>query len=418
MDRQTLLELIDRRQDELYELLCRLIRINSENFGPYGNEADAAACIADLFRELGLETDLYSPLELEGFTEHPDYMDGRHLENRPNVTAVWKGDADENGLMLMGHSDTVPIGARSLWSFDPLIGEIRDGKIWGRGACDDKYAIAAGLSLFRLLKESGFRPRKNLLFTAYCDEEVGGSHGALASVLRYPAQRLVNLDCKDFEIWQAASGGAICEYRFRIGEALDSCKRTAEAIPVIMGHLERFAENRREELARNLYYGGTTIPDTSMRYLSVIAGGDSALNVGKLEFVFYTDRKRGEIEAELSAIDAAMKPRLEAMGIVSDGFRFATRFFHYGATDPGCEAITDLQRVAREVSGRELHPCGSCLSDLSIILANGGTDGFSFGIGRDFDVYGGAHQPDEHIGCAELLEFTKIIGAYILDVLG
>ena len=196
MDRQTLMDLIDQRQDELYELLCRLVRINSENFGSHGNEADAAAYIAEQFRALGLETDLYSPLELEGFTAHPDYMEGRHLENRPNVTALWRGERNENGLMLMGHSDTVPIGDRAQWSFDPLAGDICDGKIRGRGACDDKYAIAAGLFLFRILKEAGFRPKRNLLFTAYCDEEAGGSHGALASVLKYPARQLVNLDCK------------------------------------------------------------------------------------------------------------------------------------------------------------------------------------------------------------------------------
>ena len=40
----------------------------------------------------------------------------------------------------------------------------------------------------QLLKEEGFTPKENLLFTAYCDEEKGGSHGALASVLKYPAR--------------------------------------------------------------------------------------------------------------------------------------------------------------------------------------------------------------------------------------
>ena len=80
--------------------------------------------------------------------------------------------------------------------------------------------------------------------------------------------------------------------------------------------------------------------------------------------------------------------------------------------------MSGFYRAAREVSGRELQPCGSCLSDLAVILANGGKDAFSFGVGRDFGVYGGAHQPDEHIDCADLLEFTKIMGVYILDTLG
>ena len=75
MEVQTLCDLIDERKEELFDLLGRLIRINSENFGSHGNESECPAYIADLCREMGLETDLYSPLSLGGFTEHPDYMD-------------------------------------------------------------------------------------------------------------------------------------------------------------------------------------------------------------------------------------------------------------------------------------------------------------------------------------------------------
>ena len=139
--------------------------------------------------------------------------------------------------------------------------------------------------------------------------------------------------------------------------------------------------------------------------------------MGELTFSFYTDAPRAQIDAEFAAMNMVLSKKLETMGITSDGFTFTTRFFPYGATDPGCAAITDLQKAAREVSGRELQPCGSCLSDLAVILNNGGKDAFSFGIGKDFNVYGGAHQPDEHIDCADLLEFAKIMAVYIVDTL-
>ena len=409
---------IDQRQNELYDLLCRLIRINSENFGSHGNEEECPVYIADLCRELGLETSLYSPMELEGFTAHPDYMDGRHLENRYNVTAIWKGETDTNGLMLMGHSDTEVIGDRNLWTVEPLAGIVQDGKIWGRGACDDKYALAAVLFLLKVLKENGFQPKENLLFTAYCDEEKGGSHGALASVLRYPAKRLINMDCKNFEIWQAASGGGCVKYRYHVDTPLDSCRRTVDAMPIVLEVLDQFGRLRRTELEQNRFYAGTIIPGTALRLFSTrTGGGGNDLNVGELTFSFYTDRTKAEILTEFAEMEAELRRKLEPMGVVSDGFRFTTRFFHYGYTEPDCLPITDLQEVARKVSGRELKPCGSCLSDLSILLVNGGHNAFSFGIGRDFNAYGGAHQPDEWIACDDLLEYTKIIGAYILKVL-
>lgn len=419
MEVQTLCDLIDERKEELFDLLGRLIRINSENFGSHGNESECPAYIADLCREMGLETDLYSPLSLGGFTEHPDYMEGRHLEDRLNVTAVWRGKEDKNGLMLMGHHDTETVGDPALWTVEPLCGEVRDGKVWGRGACDDKYALAVGLFLLKLLKEQGFEPKENILLTAYCDEEKGGSHGALASTLKYPSRRIVNMDCKNFEIWSAASGGACAKYRFHVAEPLDSCKRTAEALPLVMEVMNRFGRRRKEELDRNPFYAGTIIPGTALRYFGVRAGGNgNDLNIGEIKFSFYTDRTKAQIDAELAAMEAELQEKFTPLGIVSDGFSLTTRYFPYGYTDPDCDAITELQAAAREVSGREVKPCGSCLSDLAVILANGGKDAFSFGVGRDFDEYGGAHQPDEYVDCEELVEFAKIMAAYILRTVG
>ena len=201
--------LIEEKKEELFSLLGALIKINSESFGHSGNEAEVAEYIAKCFSEMGLFAEVYSPLSLAGFSEHPDHFAGRGLENRYNATVRWRGRKDEDALMLMAHSDTEVIGDEKRWTVPPLCGEVRDGKIWGRGACDDKYATATVLFLVKLLRENGFVPEKNLLFTAYCDEEKGGSNGALAAMLKYPCEKTVNMDCKSFEIWNAAAGGGI-----------------------------------------------------------------------------------------------------------------------------------------------------------------------------------------------------------------
>ena len=215
MHLSAILKMIDNRKQELFDLLASLIQINSENFGSHGNEQACAEYVRDLCLELGLETEMYSPLELKGFTEHPDYFPGRNLENRFNVTAKWKGTEDSNKLMLMGHLDTVMIGDPGNWDMDPLSGAIKDGCIWGRGSCDDKYALATSLFLIRLLKEIGFQPKQNLLFNAYCDEELGGSHGALAAVLKDRCEITVNMDGRIHQIWNCASGGQVVTYRYK-----------------------------------------------------------------------------------------------------------------------------------------------------------------------------------------------------------
>lgn len=418
MDMQTLYNAMDARQEELYDLLCRLIRINSENCGPYGNEKQCAEYISQLCRDLGMETDLYSPLDLEGFKDHPDHLDGRHLENRYNVTARWNGTLNEDYLMLMGHSDTVVIGDPNQWTIEPLGGEIRDGNIWGRGAGDDKYALATALFVINVLKDQGFVPRKNVLFTAYCDEERGGSNGALAAVLRYPTERIVNMDCKDFEIWNSASGGMEAKYCFHTMRPTDSAAITAKAFPIITEVMEQFAQNRYNELENNRFYQGTCIPGTSLRYMHFKAGDNGAdLGNGEVQFVTYTVKNKEEIFEELHQLEDILSERLAPLGIIGDGFTPVTRFFHYAFSEPDCSSIRDMQAAALTASGRQLIPCGSCLSDLSVILKYGSKEAFGFGIGRSFEAYGGAHQPDEFIECDKLLEYAKIIMTYVVNTL-
>ena len=418
MDKQTLFSRIDERKDELYSLLSELIRFNSENDGHGGNEKECAAYVADYCRKLGFETDVYSPMDLDGFGEHPDYLPGKHLEDRPNVTARWKGAEDKDTLMMMGHTDTVIIGDLANWTCDPLGGEIRDGKIWGRGATDDKYAVAAVMFLMKLLKEEGFAPKSNFLFTAYCDEEKGGSHGALASALRYPCERVVNLDCLEDVIWHCASGGGEVTYSWHTSDVVDSAYRTTLALPFFFETMTEFGKRREAELEENRFYKGTEIPGTSLRYLDVHIGNQGAdLGNGKVLFVYYTDKTKAEIEAEFSVMEAHLKKELEPLGIISDGFAPETRFFHYEYTEPNNEPILDMVEAVREVTGEEIPVCGSCLSDLSVILKYGCKTAFAYGIGRNFDQYGGSHQPDEHISCEKFLEFTKVLGAYIVNTL-
>ena len=419
MDIQFVNNLIDEKKDELFQLLSKLIQFNSENFATYGNEAACAEYIAKLCKELGMEADSYSPMELPDFENHPDYLPGRSLENRYNVSARWKGAEDTDALMLMGHIDTMPIGALENWTVDPLGGEIRDGKIWGRGACDDKYALATALFLIKLLKEQGFIPKANIVFSAYSDEEYGGSHGALAASLKYPCKRILNMDCKSFEIWHCASGGQECFYRYHTAEPVDSAYLTGRAIPVIMDVLEGFAQRRKAELSANRFYANTIIPETSLRYMGIKAGNNgSDLGSGEIKFVYYTDKTKDEIYDEFRQIEQELKEKLAPLGIIGDGFVPATRFFHYAYAQPDCASIQDLCKAARSATGRELPVCGSCLSDLSVIVKYGSPEAFGFGIGRDFSEYGGAHQPDEFVNCDELVEYTKIIAAYILQTLG
>lgn len=418
MEIKRICELIEARKEELFELLSSLVKINSENFMTHGNEKELAEHVHKLCSELGLESEIYTPMELENFEDHPDYVPGRNLENRPNVTARWRGKEDIDELMIMGHLDTVPIGDVANWNKNPLSGEISDGKIWGRGACDDKYALATALFIIKLLKEEGFEPKRNLLFSAYCDEEYGGSHGALASALRFPANRVVNMDGRQEEIWNCASGGQEAKYFFHAKDTVDSAGVVAKGISVVLEEMENFKKVREEELEANPYYHGTKIPRTCLRYMGIKAG-DKGMDLGRGEalFTYYTDKTREEIYAEFEELEKVLAEKLLPLGIIGDKFVPHTRFFHYTHCDPKSDAILDFSDAMCEALGKRPKVCGSCLSDLSVIGKFGGKCAFAYGAGRDFSLPGGAHQPNEYIECDKLVEFVKTIAAYVVKVL-
>ncbi len=419
MDTKRILELIEARKNELFELLSTFIKINTENYRIGGNEKELAELIHKMCLDMGLESDLYSPLSIDGFEKHPDYLPGHSLEERYNVVARYKGAENVDELMLMGHTDTVEIGDIANWERDPLSGDIDDGKIFGRGACDDKYALATVMFIMKLFKEEGFVPKKNLLFAAYSDEEHGGSHGALAAVLKYPCPSIVSMDGVSNQIWHCGSGGSEFVYNFHTAETVDSAGLTASALPIVIEEIDKFAARRKKELAENPFYAGTIIPETALRYMGARAGNHgSDLGSGSVYFTFYTDKPREDIYAEFDEVDRIIKSRLAPLGIIGDGFLPEVRFFHYVWCPPNSEDVTEMVAAAKDAGGAEPLVCGSCLSDLSVISKYGSSRAYAYGIGRDFSQKGGAHQPNEFIECDALLEYTKVIAAYIMRKLG
>ena len=415
MDIQEIFLRIEERKQELFELLSSLVKVNSESFGTRGNEKALAEQIHRMCLDLGLESACYSPAALDHFADHPDYVPGRGLEERRNVTAVWRGAENRNALMIMAHTDTVQIGDPENWELAPLSGEIRSGRIYGRGAGDDKSGIAVMLFLTKLLKEAGFVPRQNLLLSAYCDEEYGGSHGALAAVLRDPSACYVNLDACEKQIAHCATGGGEMIYRFHSEKPVDSAGTVARALTVVMDEIDLFGKRRREELEANRFYIGTIIPETSLRYIGIKAGENGQdLGVGQVHFVFYTDRTKEEIHAELTAMQERLRTRLIPMGMIGDGFRPATRFFHYVWCEPDCHEILEMKEAAYLATGCRPTVCGAALSDQSVIAKYGGGIAFSMGAIRSFEKEGGAHQPNEYVECDRLVELAKTVAAYIL----
>lgn len=89
-----------------------------------------------------------------------------------NLLIYWKGKKSERPIILMGHQDVVPAGGE--WTHGYFSGDIEDGKVWGRGACDTKCSVMCILQTFEELLKSGYEPVNDLYISSSCTEEVGG----------------------------------------------------------------------------------------------------------------------------------------------------------------------------------------------------------------------------------------------------
>lgn len=80
------------------------------------------------------------------------------------------GKSDEI-IAVVGHVDVVPAGEASNWKGDPFILEEREGKLYGRGALDDKGPLLSSYFALKALKDTGFNPSKTIRIILGCDEE-------------------------------------------------------------------------------------------------------------------------------------------------------------------------------------------------------------------------------------------------------
>lgn len=74
-------------------------------------------------------------------------------------------------IAMDAHIDTVDVGTRSLWSFDPFDGHVKDGKVWGRGTADQKGGMASMVYAGKIIKELGLEGDYTLLVTGTVMEE-------------------------------------------------------------------------------------------------------------------------------------------------------------------------------------------------------------------------------------------------------
>ena len=128
---------IARRRDELVALASDLIAFDTtareHNDDPAREEAALQKYLAARLRAAGAETDVWEPAP-EDVAGSPMTPPGLRFEGRPQLAARFPGAGGGRSLLFNGHIDVVKPDPIEQWTSDPFRPEVREGKLYGRGA--------------------------------------------------------------------------------------------------------------------------------------------------------------------------------------------------------------------------------------------------------------------------------------------
>ncbi|WP_315772244.1 MULTISPECIES: ArgE/DapE family deacylase [unclassified Bradyrhizobium] len=149
-----------------------------------GAEGPCQDMFSDLLRARGYEVDDWH-IDLDDLEEMRGYGPIEHDFSRARSVVGTYRPATSAGrsLILQGHCDVVPAGPLDMWDTPPFSPVIRDGRMYGRGACDMKSGTIGALYALDAIKAAGFKPTARIHIQSVIEEESTGV-GALSTLQR------------------------------------------------------------------------------------------------------------------------------------------------------------------------------------------------------------------------------------------
>lgn len=407
---------VDAIRDEAVAFTSALIRIPTVN-PPGEHYEDCARLIGETLAALDFTVEYHAA---EGRPEHT------RSHPRLNVIGTRHGRAARPLVHLNGHFDVVPAGDG--WTVDPFGGEIRDDRIWGRGACDMKAGIAAAIFAVEAIRRAGVGLHGSVEISGTVDEESGG----FAGVAWLAQQKRISADRTDFAIIPEPLGvDRICiGHRGVYWFEVQTRGRIAHGSMPFLGvsaieHLALVLDRMRTVLQPALASRVTAVPvvPPGARHatlnVNAIAGGQP---IDGIQTPCVADRSRAIFDRRFlleEGFDATRAEIVELLdGLANDvpGFAYDLRdlmVVHPTRTPEGSPVIGALERALQRVVGRsDLVASPGTYDHKHFARLAGVPHCVAYGPGL-LDL---AHQPDEHCDIADLMNATRVIALATLEL--
>jgi succinyl-diaminopimelate desuccinylase len=418
---QALFERIDGQREALVDLARGLIRIPTVN--PPGDAYDECA------RHLG------ERLAQRGFAVTYLRAEGAHGDSdrhpRQNVIARIEGSGPGPCVHFNGHLDVVD--PASGWTLDPFAGTLRDGRLYGRGACDMKGGIAAAVIAIESILEAGIPFAGALEISGTADEETGGLGGVawLAERGWFSAPRVDHVI-----IPEPLNVDRIClGHRGVWWAEIETFGRAAHGSMPFLGdcavrHMGALLERIERRLLPRLAERVTAMPvvpaDARRSTLNIAAlPGGLGESHGDVPSPMVPHRcrmlidRRFLIEEDLSAVKAEMRTLLDELKGSRAGFDYGIRDVLEvlpAMTPQDAPVVRALQAGIEEVLQRpaDLVASPGTYDQKHIYRVGKLEHCVAYGPG----ILELAHQPDEYVVIDDLVASAKVMAAAALSLLG
>lgn len=413
------LERVEAAADEIVAFTSALIRIPTVN-PPGEHYADCAQLIGRTLETCGFGIEYH---EADGRPEHTK------AHPRINVIGTLHGKHARPTVHLNGHFDVVPAGAG--WTVDPFGGLVRDGRIYGRGACDMKAGIAAAVFAAEAIRRAGISLEGTVEVSGTVDEESGGFAGA---ALLAQTKRVTAANTDFVIIPEPLNVDRICighrgVYWFQVethghighGSMPFLGVNAIEHMGVILDHMRR---DLLPALASRIT-DVPVVPDGARHATININGIMGGQPVNGIQTPCVADvckavfDRRFLLEEGFDATKAEIQALLERAAAETPRLRYALTdlmVVHPVRTPEDSPLVTSLERGIQQVLGRQAtHVASPGTYDHKHFDRMGGI--------RQCVAYGPgildlAHQPDEWCGVEDLVNATKVLALSILELTG
>lgn len=431
MSTDSLLRRIESKRDEIIALTQDLVRIPTVN--PPGDGYEACAhLLGERLRRRGFAVEYIRAMGAPG--DHEAYP-------RTNVVARYEGKSAGECVHFNSHLDVVEVGPG--WTTDPFGGEVRDGKVYGRGSCDMKGGLASSVIACEAILEEGIDFPGALEISGTVDEESGGFGGVgyLAGLGYFSKPRVhhviipeplgVDRICLGHRgVWWAElqTRGRIAHgsMPFLGDSAINHMSAFVHLLETAL--LPRLNERRTREpveppgarvstLNLNSIHGGQVEQLFAMDAMGR-PSGDLPAPVVAHSCRMVLDR-RFIAEEHLEGVKQEIVEMLEELKRTRPGFDYGIKeimSFMPTATPRDAPVVAATARAIARVLGREPSYISSpgTYDQKHIVRTGQLRDCIAYGPG----ILDLAHQPDEYVGIQEMLDSAAIMALAALQLTG